>query len=166
MNYKDKTDPLPELIAPMLKDNRHLIDNLFCEIWHQLEIPTLLSRTGITKRSGHDVGVLVYLHLLWRWMGSSSIGVFCSRSLHHFNQAHHSAIYDLLNNPKLNWRGWQLSLARDLVDRHADGLRVLVVDDSIRQRSSKKMDGVSIHYDHTENRSVLGLSGGVAWAEL
>ena len=156
MDYRDKTDPLPKLIEPVLEDNGDAIDNLFSDLWKQLKIPTLLSRAGITKRSGHDVSVLVYLHLMWRWMGSSSIGFFCKKSLRHFYQVHHSAIYDLLNNPKLNWRGWQLSLAKKCIDRFAQGMRVLVVDDSIKQRRSKKMDGVSIHYDHSENRCVTG----------
>ena len=161
MNYRTKSnktqsDSLPKLIEPVLKDQQPLIDNLFAEVWKQLNVSTLLSRAGIVKRSGHEVGKLVFLHLLWRWLGSSSIGFFCQHSMQQFYQAHHSAIYDLLNNPKLNWRSWYLSLAKVCVDRNARGLRALVVDDSIKQRRSKKMDAVSVHYDHTENRFVKG----------
>ena len=75
MNYRRaNSDPLPKLIAPMLENGNTLIDNLLSETWRQLKIPTQLARAGITKRSGHEAGVLVYLHLLWRWMDCSSIG--------------------------------------------------------------------------------------------
>ncbi len=156
MHYKAKSESLPKLIEPMIDDNNYPIDNLLMTLWKELKIPRLLSRAGIIKRCGHSAITMVYIQMLWRWMNSRSIRLFCHQSLQHFYAMHHSTIYDLLNHPKMNWRGWQWSLAKACLGQSEQGIRALVVDDSIKQRRSKKMDGVSFHYDHTLGRTVKG----------
>ena len=41
-------------------------------------------------------------------------------------------------------------------DHNIEGDQAFVLDDSIKQRSGKKMPGVSSHFDHTTGRSVMG----------
>ena len=156
MNYRPTDHPLPKLIEPVLQSGRQVIDSLVSETWQELRLGALLTQVGFSKRTGHDASTLVFLHLMWRWLGCSSVGFFCRESLHQFYAANRGAVYDLLNNPHWNWRSWNLRAAKGCIERHARGIRALVVDDSVKARSSKKMDGVSSHYDHLQNRHVLG----------
>ncbi len=158
MNYKCKSKSLPKLIESM-------IDNLLSTLWKELKMPALLSRAGIDQAlwtlRDHDG----YLHMLWRWTNSPGTRMFCHQSLQHMLKMHHGTVHDLLNNPKMNWRGWQWALAKTGLVQHDQGIRALVVDDSIKERRSKKMDVVAFHDDHARGYTVkvhqvvaLGLS--------
>ena len=81
MHYKAKSESLPKLIEPMIDDNNYPIDNLLMTLWKELKIPRLLSRAGIIKRCGHSAITMVYIQMLWRWMNSRSIRLFCHQSL-------------------------------------------------------------------------------------
>jgi len=49
-----------------------------------------------------------------------------------------------------------MGVAKMVYKLHASGRMAFVVDDSIKLRRSKFMDGVSSHYDHVTNQFVIG----------
>lgn len=150
---------LPPLVAHILHDSKTYIDNLFADTWKQLGLKSLLVNAGFSKRSGTDIGTVVYLLLLWKWINVSSISMFSRKSMGLFTDAHKDVLYDSLHREDINWRRLNLDIGKKIYDHHTlikSTSRVFVLDDSIRNRRGKKMEAVSKHFDHVSNTYVMG----------
>jgi hypothetical protein len=157
MNGDTNNPLLPTLTADLLTRSGIHTDNLFSTMWKRLRFDTLLSQSGLKKRTGTPVTEVVYLLLLWVWLKANSIGMFSRESLLSFSAARKDALYDFLNREDVNWRQLQLLIARKVI-RATDNskLRAFVVDDSVKIRTGRKMPGVSSHFDHLNGRCVMG----------
>ncbi len=159
MNSAIKSDALPSLTADILSDPQMPVDNMLARLWKTMTIPTLLSRAGISKRSGLPAPDVVYLLLLWVWLKATSIYMFSRSSLQGFADARKDVIYDFLKREDVNWRGFHTQVARRVYrDHNLKGCRIkaFVVDDSVKIRRGKKMGGVSRHFNHLTGRTVMG----------
>lgn len=159
MNSAIKNDLLPPLVADLLNDPVTYIDNVFADGWKRLGVNTLITKVGLSKRTGTQVSEVVYLLLIWRWLNVSSISMFSHKALGLFSQAKKDVMYDLLKREDINWRGLNLKLAGKVYSAHKlQGAEAcaFVVDDSIKSRMGKRMEGVSSHFDHVSNSSVMG----------
>ena len=68
-------------------------------------------------------------------------------------------MYDLLKREDINWRLFNLQTARGIYQQNTLGqsrIRALVLDDTIKTRCGKKMEGISSHFDHVTGRHVMG----------
>lgn len=159
MNHDTSRHRLPSLVAHVLNDGTHYIDNLFASAWESLHLNRRLEAAGFTKRSGFAVTETVFVLMVWRWLNVSSIAVFCRSALSVFSRAKKDVLYDFLKREDLHWRKLNLHTARALYRRHAmkhNQVKAYVLDDSIKARRGKRMEDVSSHYDHTTNRHVMG----------
>lgn len=150
---------LPPLVADVLHDPLTHIDNLFADTWKQLRFGSLMAKAGFTKRSGKSVTEVVLLLLVWKWINVSSISMFASRSIELFSDAKKDVMDDLLKREDINWRELNLQVAQRIYLEHAidkSQTRTFVLDDSIKTRRGKRMEGVSSHYDHVSNTYVMG----------
>ena len=80
------------------------IDNVFADGWKHLGINSLITKAGLTKRTGTQISETVYLLLIWRWLNVSSIAKFAHKALRLFNQAKKDLMYDLLKREDIDWR--------------------------------------------------------------
>ena len=159
MNPATKSPALPSLTAEILSDPHLPVDNLLARLWKTMTIPTLLARSGITKRSGLPAPDVVYLLLVWVWLKATSIHLFSRDSLQGFADAKKDVIYDFLKREDVNWRGLHWQIAQKTYKHHRLDeceIKAFVVDDSVKIRTGKKMGGVSWHFDHLTGRSVKG----------
>lgn len=159
MNNATKHDLLPPLVADLLNDPVTYIDNVFADGWKRLRISCLIGNSGLTKRTGTQASEAVYLLLIWRWLNVSSIGMFAHKALGLFSQAKKDVMYDLLKREDINWRTLNLTIGAKLYKVHKlqdAEARAFVLDDSIKARRGKKMEGVSNHFDHVSNTSIKG----------
>ena len=150
---------LPPLISDVITDPKHYIDNLFADTWKKLKLNSLIRKSGFTKRSGVGITEAVFLLLLWKWLNMSSIAMFSKKALGTFSSANKDVMYDLLKREEINWRELNIRTAKSVYQqRHLVGsrLKALVLDDSIKTRRGKKMEGVSSHFDHVTGRHVMG----------
>ena len=100
--------------------------------------------------------------LLWKWVGVKSIAMFCRNSMESFIDSGKDVLYDLLKREDINLHRYNLSSALQVYSRHGldqGSMQVLVLDDSIKQRRGRKMEGVSRHFDHTSGRFVMSQLG-------
>ncbi len=159
MNHFYNKSTLPKNIEPTVKDPQLRIDNLLAQMWSALGLNGHLGRAGMTKRSGLSARESVFLLLMWRWLRGSSIGMFCRDSTQQFFQARKDAVYEFFKREDLNWRGLNRQVAQ-VVYQHCDfqrsSLRAFVIDDTIKIRRGRKMEGVSAHYDHSLGKTVIG----------
>jgi len=159
MNLATESTALPNLTADILSDPHMPVDNILARLWKTMTLPTLLSRAGVSKRSGLPAPDVIYLLLLWVWLKASSIHLFARDSLQGFADARKDVIYDFLKREDVNWRGLHRQIARKVYqDHHLKDSRIkaFVVDDSVKIRTGKKMGGVSRHFDHLTGKSVRG----------
>ena len=120
---------------------------------------TLISKIGLSKRTGTQASEVVCLLLIWRWLNVSSVSMFANEALGLFSQAKKDAMYDLLKREDINWRELNLGVATKIFDRRKlkqSQISSFVLDDSIKKRRGKKMEGVSSHFDHVSKTSVMG----------
>ncbi len=159
MKNGTKKGALPALIGDVITDQKHYIDNLFADTWKKLRFNVRIKGAGFTKRSGIDITEAVFLLLLWKWINVSSIAMFSRKALGIFSRAKKDVMYDLLKREDVNWRRFNLQAAKGVYQENALGqscLRAFVLDDSIKTRRGKKMEGVSSHFDHVTGRHVMG----------
>lgn len=153
------TDSLPPLISSIITDTKCHIDNLFADTWKKLKLNSLISAAGFTKRSGLDINEAVFLLLIWKWLNMPSIAMFSRKSLGMFSKARKDVMYDLLKREEINWRELNLQTAKTIYKQNklvGSRTKVFVLDDSIKTRKGKKMEGVSSHFDHVTGRHVMG----------
>lgn len=152
-------DSLPPLISAVITDSKHYIDNLFADTWKKLKINSLIKGAGFTKRSGIEITEAVFLLLLWKWLNMSSIAMFSKKALGTFSNARKDVMYDLLKREEINWRALNNQTAKAVYQQNnltASRVKAFVLDDSIKTRKGKKMEGVSSHFDHVTGRHVMG----------
>jgi hypothetical protein len=159
MNIDTNRNTWPALIGGVLADQQHYIDNLFADTWRTLRFSTLLKAAGFTKRSGLQITQAVFLLLLWKWLNVSSIAMFSRKALGTFSAAKKDVMYDLLKREDINWREFNLLATKEIYRANrlqGNRTKAFVLDDSIKTRRGKKMEGVSSHFDHVTNRHVMG----------
>lgn len=159
MNNDTKYSALPDLIEGVIKNKASYIDNLFADTWKEIKLNKWISLAGFKKRSGIDITEAVFLLLLWKWLNVSSIAMFSRQALNVFSQAKKDVMYDLLKREDVNWRGLNIKTAKEIYRQHKLGgspTKVFVLDDSIKKRKGKKMEGISSHFDHVDGRNVMG----------
>jgi hypothetical protein len=159
MNNDTKRSLFPSLIDEVLKHQGHCVDNVFANVWKGLNFSRLVQRSGFKKRSGVPVIDSVFLLLLWKWIDVTSIAVFAKQSLKVFSNAKKDVMYELLKREDVDWRGLNTNVAKTIYSQQnisSSRIKAYVLDDSVKARRGKKMEGVSCHFDHTEGRHVMG----------
>ena len=152
-------DRLPPLISVVITDSTHYIDNLFADTWKKLKFNALIRGAGFTKRSGIEITEVVFVLLLWKWLNMSSIAMFSKKALGTFSRARKDVMYDLLKREEINWRALNNQTAKAVYQQNqltGSCVKAFVLDDSIKTRCGKKMEGVSSHFDHVTGRHVMG----------
>ena len=147
------------LIEEVLEHPGQCVDNIFAEVWKGLKFNQLIHRVGFKKRTGVSIVDSVFLLLLWKWIDVSSIAVFARQSLQVFSTAKKDVMYDLLKREDIDWRNLNIGVAKTIYQKRdvsSSRIKAYVLDDSIKKRRGKKMEGVSCHFDHTEGRHVMG----------
>lgn len=156
---RETTKPnLPTLTEDILTDPKVCADNLFADMWKHLKMKTLINKAGFKKRTGASITEVVFLLLLWVWL-STSVRLFARKSLKTFSDAKKDALYETLKREELNWRKLNLEVGLQVYKNHQlqnSQVKAWVVDDSVRQRRGKKMEGVSRHFDHLTGRNCMG----------
>ena len=150
---------LPPLISDVMTDSKCYIDNLFADTWKKLKLNSLIKAAGFSKRSGIEITESVFLLLLWKWLNMSSIAMFSKKALGIFSNARKDVMYDLLKREEINWRELNTQTAKAVYQQNKlqrSRVKAFVLDDSIKTRKGKKMEGVSSHFDHVTGRHVMG----------
>ena len=159
MNSDNKSSQLPFSIQKAFQSQTHCIDNLFADAWKSLKMNRHILKAGFSKRTGLGITESVFLLLVWKWIHTSSIHLFARNSLQNFFQAGKDVMYELLKRPDIHWRNFNLKIAQAVLQssglQHSQ-IKAWVLDDTIKTRKGKTMEGISSHFDHTTGRHVMG----------
>ena len=85
--------------------------------------------------------------------------MFCRDSMQQFSQSQKDAVYEIFKREDLNWRSLNCRVDRAVYQpcgfQHSS-LRAFVIGDTITIRRGDKMEGVSAHYDHSLDKTMIG----------
>ena len=147
------------------------VDNELQESLKRLRFWSIFSRYGVPgKRTGYPVRQVVFTLLVWVFLNQASIRSFLGKFVGFFFGGGKDVLYDFLKREDINWRGVGMELSKSVYSELKLGCEqetAFVVDDSIKQRRGKKVEGASTHFDHTEGRCVMGqqvVQLGLAWS--
>lgn len=153
-------------ISDHLATENTFIDNEIAEAFKLLPLFSLLD---IRKRSGVKVQPILFALLIWPMLGAKSIHAFCGKCIKNYIQGSVDTLYAFMRRCDLNWQAMSARVALLVFNRQFAkdcGEAAFVVDDTLRKRRGKKVQGACYHFDHNEKRSVfsqqfvqLGLSG-------
>lgn len=120
----------------------------------------LLARALGRKRryDGEPLGNLLCALLSWPLLGLQSIHCLCAQ-LGQILHGQLSVLYDFLGREDVSWRGLSSQVARRVIQDNDLGRRrhrAFVVDDSVKARAGRKVEGTSCHFDHTEGKTIRG----------
>jgi len=126
---------LPALTEDILTDPQVCADNMFADMWKSLKMNTLLNKAGFKKRSGTPINSVVFLLLLWVWLGAS-VRLFSRDSLKTFSDAKKDVLYETMKREDVNWRKLNLGVALEVYkapEIKDSENKALVADDSVKE---------------------------------
>jgi hypothetical protein len=168
-------------ISDALSQPNTLADNEFAEGVKRFDLVGNLGKNMKRERRNGSVELasIVMTLLVWPVLKASSIHCFCSELCQYLKRClgrPEDVIYDFWGREDINWRNWARQVSAQVIDQVDLGSvpkRAFVVDDSLKPRRGKKVEGTSRHYDH--NRGIttqghqlleLGLAGENGFAPL
>lgn len=110
------------------------------------------------RRDAEPLGQVLCALLVWPLLTLKSIHCFCCE-LAQILEGKVSVLYDFLGREDISWRAlsgqtaWRVYQNNDWGHR---AQRAFVVDDTIKARAGRKVQGTASHYDHTEGKTVHG----------
>jgi hypothetical protein len=154
-------------ISDALSQPHTLADNEFADGLVRFNLAGILAKfMGRGRRADAVPLVQVLMTLLvWPVLKASSIHCFCCELCQYLQlQGRRPArpediIYDFWGHEDINWRGWAREASRRIgagVDLGSAAKRAFVIDDSIRKRRGKGVEGTSRHHDHISGTTVTG----------
>ena len=142
-------------ISDQLSSENTFIDN---EIADAFKLMPLVSLLNIRKRSGIKVQPILFALLLWPMLGAKSIHAFCGKCIKNYLEGSMDTLYAFMRRCDLNWQAMSARVALFVFNRHFASQceqTAFVVDDTLRKRRGKKVQGACYHFDHNEQRSVF-----------
>ncbi len=154
-------------ISDALCQQNTLADNEFHEGLRRFKLATLLLGCLPKARRSDSVElaqILITL-LVWPVLNSTSIHCFCSELCQYIKiglqkiKRPADVIYDFWGREDINWRKFatkaSVKISKEIHLGNPDEL-AFVVDDSLKFRRGKKVEGSSLHHDHNSGKTIQG----------
>lgn len=154
-------------ISDALSQPNTLADNEFSEGIARFNLLSLLSQCMKKERRSDGVELVQILMtlLVWPVLNSSSIHCYCSELCQYIwinakkLRRPADVIYDFWAREDINWRKWACKVSRKVGDKINLGnpeKQAFIVDDTLKARRGKKVEGSSRHFDHNSGTSMQG----------
>jgi len=146
-------------LSDEIKKDNVFIDNEMQDALTNVTLISRLLKAGINKRSGESIQNIIYCLLIWPLLKKASLNAFCGKFIESYLDGKLGVLYDFLKRGDINWRNHSRNMAVEVVQRHEllrDPDACLAVDDTIKVRRGKGVEGVSSHYCHTSKKHVMG----------
>ena len=144
---KIKKQPCKVSSTPLMENISgadRLIDN---ELDLATQYLSFFSKThcfGLVKNRGYPIRQVLFSLLIWPLLGVPSLHFFCGKHLSAFIDGGKDVLYDFLKRQDINWRGFRLYVALQLIRQHnlgSETIRAAVVDDTIKSKGEKGLGG-------------------------
>jgi hypothetical protein len=123
---------------------------------------TLIKSFSDFKKRGYGFELVLSVLISQVFMGDSSINGMVTNKRGTFSFLKKDVFYRLKGNPTINWRVilWRFSMQfvkiMEQKSEQQQGIRCLILDDSLLEKTGKAIERISRVWDHVKHRSVLG----------
>jgi hypothetical protein len=162
MLYPQNTIKIEEIRTILAKDDSS-IGNKLLDLIQLFKINSLCVKNGLMKHKGYSVSEIVTVLILFPLMPISTIRSFYSSRFNELTAAKKDTFFRLKNNEYFNWRNLLYSvakkfktLAKRTTDEAPETPKCLIVDDSVIDKTGKKIEFIGKVFDHVLKRPVLG----------
>lgn len=135
------------------------LDYDFRLAFDNLKIRSLLRGCGIIKERGFETISILFWIVMVPFLRKPMTSLWLSKYIGKQLDAKKDTYYRFLNNERFNWRQMVYKLATKVIalaDQTPLREKVIIVDDTISNKTGKDMELVSYHFDHKEHRNALG----------
>jgi len=146
-------------LSDEMKNDNVFIDNEMQDALTNVTLISRLLKAGVNKRSGESIQNIIYCLLIWPLLKKASLNAFCGKFIESYLDGKLGVLYDFLKRGDINWRNHSRNMAVEVVQRHEllrDSDACFAVDDTIKVRRGKGVEGSSSHYCHTTKKHVMG----------
>lgn len=125
------------------------------KLFKTFRVKSRLTRSGIKKERGHSVISLIYIMFTVLMEGKRSIFAGLKKL---FSKSLRTPIFDMLDNPNYDWKGFLYRIAKEFEKKQKDNKKdkMLIIDDTKKKKTGKKVDFLSWFYDHLEDTFYKG----------
>ena len=133
------------------------------EAFSNLNIKTMLCRSGIVKKDGYHAAHLLFVLLLMPFTSADSVHSFCGKLWKSWTQSHKDSFYRFKKNEKFRWRRFFLLLNRQIfkateIEKIPVAEQCMILDDTIIAKRGKKIENLTFVRDTTNDKTVLGFN--------
>lgn len=125
-------------------------------LFRKFKLESLLRASNIVKARGHSIKDMLFVMLIIILESTNSIynGIVINHC-----KSMKTSINDMLNNPFYNWRQYLYSVAKMFMSLHfkkESDTGYLIIDDTSKRKTGKKVQGLSWFFDHSKNNYFTG----------
>ncbi|MEI6057237.1 MAG: transposase [Lentisphaerota bacterium] len=146
-------------VGDSLKGAYTFVDNEIQDSIKKLKFFKHIKQYSKTKRSGWSIESTVFTLLVWVYLKNDSIKMFYEKRLSIFFKGGKDVLYETMRDEGINWRQVSVSTAKEIYVQNNianETETAFVIDDTIKERSGRKVEGISSHFEHSHGRYVMG----------
>lgn len=126
-----------------------------------LKLKTHLNQTRIVKQQGYSAAHICLMLVLLPMLKIKTVHGFCKKQWLQWSSSRKDTFYRFKQNPKYRWRPFNRKMNCEMLEQLAvqsvpQKDRTFIIDDTLLAKLGRMMENVSYHFDHNQNRSVLG----------
>jgi hypothetical protein len=149
-------------LQDFFKENENATETII-DVYRQFRICKTAQKLNNYKERGYIATDVLMVLILLSFTLSRSIYGMMKSGIRYMTEMEKDVYYRLKNNPKVDWRTILYSFAKRFVkisqtqsiDKN-DGVRCMIVDDTVLHKTGKKIERIGKVYDHVMQRWVLG----------
>ncbi len=144
-----------------LKNGRNVFDSKIDSAFQSLKIKSWLCYANIKKQEGYHAGQLLFILFMLPLFQLKTVHSFCRKQWLQWSSCKKDSYYRFKKNPRYRWRTFMNFVNREIfnkIELHKKSQKDLcfVIDDTILQKTGKKIENATYIYDHMLGRSVMG----------
>ena len=146
-------------LQKQIQKNNITFDSEINRAFNELNLKSLLNKSGIVKQRGYSTVSILLLIVLLPFLKRTLFNFRSTNYIQNGLDAQKDAYYRFLNNERFNWRKLIYFVALKIISSCEStplSQKVLIADDTIVPKTGKNMEFVSYHFDHKVRRSILG----------
>ena len=154
-------------ISDALKQPNTLVDNEFADALKKYNLTSILASCMGKQRRCDAVGLpqIIMSLLIWPILKLESVHCFCSELCHYLESKGERSnkpveiLYSFWGRIDISWRNFARKSSKKVAVNtglYSDQNACFVIDDTLKVRRGKKVEGSSLHHDHNSGKTLQG----------
>ena len=148
-------------IEHYLKNGRNVFDSKIDGVFQSLKFKTWLCRANIKKQEGYHAAHVLFILFMLPLLQIKTVHSFCRKQWRQWSICKKDTYYRFKQNTNYRWRAFMNGINHEIfkkagINHLPQESLCFVIDDTIIQKTGRKIENVTYIHDHNLGRSVLG----------